>query len=87
VPVGALARIDDRHIHLTSGVFSLAAHPPVRATQVGTDPIDVGQRAADELVALGAAKILAEFDREVRGSGPFILDAPASAMPDLPGGH
>jgi len=74
VPVGALAQVDGEGIHLTSGVFSLAANPPVRAKQFGTDPFEVGKRAADELVRRGAAAILAEFDRVSRESGPFGAD-------------
>jgi hydroxymethylbilane synthase len=63
VPVGGLAHVDDRGIHLTAGAFSLAANPPVRTRQVGADPNDVGKRAADELMARGADAILAEFQK------------------------
>jgi hydroxymethylbilane synthase len=65
VPVGGMAHIDRGDIHLTSGAFSLASHPPVRASVVGKDPGDLGKRAADALIAAGAAAILDEF----RGSG------------------
>lgn len=65
VPVGAVARIDAGSIHLVAGVFSLESHPPVRVTLSGSDPRDVGQRAAAELVAQGAGAILEEFQRQV----------------------
>ena len=71
-------------IHLTSGAFSLAANPAVRGRQVGADPIEVGQRAADDLVSRGAGAILAEFDRLSRGRDIF-----ADALPcdGFTGGH
>lgn len=72
VPVGALAHIDGAEIDLTSGAFSLAANPPVRARRVGTDPIEVGKRAADDLISRGAAAILAEF-REPLPTAPRAL--------------
>lgn len=75
VPVGALAQIDGDSIHLTSGAFSLAANPPVRGNQVGTDPFEVGKRAADELVTRGAGAILAEFEKHVRDVPAFVGDA------------
>jgi hydroxymethylbilane synthase len=68
VPVGALARVDHAGIHLTSGAFSLAANPPVRGRQVGADPIEVGKRAADDLVSRGAGAILAEFHKQFQPS-------------------
>ena len=79
VPVGALAHVDEVGIHLISGAFSLAANPPVRARQVGEDPIDVGKRAADDLVSRGAAAILAEFDRMSRASEPSVAGNPPIA--------
>jgi hydroxymethylbilane synthase len=63
VPVGGLAHVDEGRIHLTAGAFSLAANPAVRASQVGPDPIEVGKRAADDLMAGGADAILAEFQK------------------------
>jgi hydroxymethylbilane synthase len=68
VPVGALAQIDRDGIQLTSGAFSLAANPAVRGKVFGFDPIEVGKRAADDLVARGAGPILAEFEKHVRES-------------------
>jgi hydroxymethylbilane synthase len=76
VPVGALAYVDDVSIHLTSGAFSLAANPAVRAKQVGTDPIEVGKRAAGDLVARGAGAILEEFHKQVQQSPSFAGEAP-----------
>ena len=68
VPVGGLAQIDGTAIHLTSGAFSLAANPPVRSTQAGVDPLEVGKRAAHDLVTRGADAILAEFHKHLRQS-------------------
>lgn len=87
VPVGALAHVDGEGIHLTSGAFSLAANPAVRATQFGTDPFEVGKRAADELVTRGAGAILAEFDRLNRGSGPFWAGHLPPVVTDFSRGH
>jgi hydroxymethylbilane synthase len=75
VPVGALARVSDAVIHLISGAFSLSANPPVRAQHVGIDPIEVGKRSADDLVAHGAAAILAEFHKQVPSSPTFAGEA------------
>lgn len=76
VPVGALAQVDDAGIHLTSGAFSLAANPAVRTKQVGSDPREVGKRAADDLVARGAGAILAEFEKHVQQSPSYAGDTP-----------
>jgi hydroxymethylbilane synthase len=75
VPVGALAHVDAADIHLASGAFSLAANPAVRAKQVGRDPIEVGKRAADDLVSRGANAILAEFHKQAQ-SPNFAAEAP-----------
>lgn len=83
VPVGGLALVDGEGIHLTSGAFSLAANPPVRAMQSGIDPLEVGKRAADELVSRGADAILAEF----RGSGPLSADPLLPVGTDSLRGH
>ena len=76
VPVGALAYVDDGGIHLTSGAFSLAANPPVRAMQSGIDPFEVGKRAAHDLVARGAGAILAEFRKSAQQSPSLAGGAP-----------
>lgn len=75
VPVGAFAQVDDGGIHLTGGAFSLAANPAVRAQQIGTDPVEVGQRAADDLVSRGAGAILAEFQRQFQHSHTLAGEA------------
>jgi hydroxymethylbilane synthase len=68
VPVGGLAVATDAEIQLEAGAFSLGTNPPVRARAVGGYPEEVGKRAAHDLMARGAAAILAEF----RGSGEFL---------------
>jgi porphobilinogen deaminase len=75
VPVGGLARVDAEGIHLTSGAFSLSSHPPVRSKRIGTDPQQVGKRAAEELMARGAAAILAEFHKAAGDSPAFAGEA------------
>jgi hydroxymethylbilane synthase len=87
VPIGALALVDRGNIHLTSGAFSLAANPAVRGSQVGADPIEVGQRAADDLVSRGAAAILAEFDRLTSGAELFVTNALTPVVTDSTRGH
>ncbi len=74
VPVGAMARIDHHDIHLTGGAFSLAAHPPVRATLVGKDPFELGKRGAEALMSAGAGAILAEF----QGVGTLFRTSPTA---------
>jgi hydroxymethylbilane synthase len=68
VPVGAAATVDAAGIHLTGAVFSLQSLPPARTKQVGSQPEDVGKRAAAELIARGAGAILEEFQKHVEGS-------------------
>jgi hydroxymethylbilane synthase len=68
VPVGGLAHVTDAGVDLTAGAFSLAANPPVRARQIGSDPIEVGKRAAHDLITRGADLILAEFHKHVQAS-------------------
>lgn len=68
VPVGGVARVDASGIQLTAAAFSLQALPPARAKQIGSDPLDVGKRAAAELIARGAGPILEEFQKHVEPS-------------------
>ena len=68
VPVGALARVDDEGVHLTGAAFSLASLAPIRVQRSGRNPEEVGRRAADDLMALGAGAILAEFQNDVEPS-------------------
>lgn len=71
VPVGGLAHIDAVGIHLTAGAFSLSSHSAVRSKRIGTDPQQVGKRAAEELMARGAGAILAEFQKQAGSSSAF----------------
>jgi hydroxymethylbilane synthase len=68
VPVGGLAYVDAIGIHLTSAAFSLQSPRAARSSQTGSIPDEVGKRAAAELIANGAAAILAEFHRHVEQS-------------------
>jgi hydroxymethylbilane synthase len=60
VPVGAVATIEADVIHLDGGVFSQTSLRAVRVKLAGTDPQEVGKRAAAALIDRGAAAILAE---------------------------
>jgi hydroxymethylbilane synthase len=80
VPVGGLAIASDAGIHLTAGVFSLDDNPPVRTTETGAYPEEVGQRAAHDLMARGADAILAEFSASFRGAGLPEGDRPQFSL-------
>jgi len=62
VPVGGVAVADGSDIRLIAGAFSLRGLPAAHARQSGSDPLEVGRRAAAELMSNGAAPILEEFD-------------------------
>lgn len=65
VPVGGVAVSDGSGIHLTASAFSLRDLPAARSRQSGSDPLEVGRRAAHELMQHGAGAILAEFQKHV----------------------
>jgi hydroxymethylbilane synthase len=65
VPVGGVATVDGSGIHLTAAAFSLQSLPPARAEQVGSEPEEVGKRAAAELIACGAGPILEGFQKQI----------------------
>jgi len=65
VPVGALARVEGAGVHLAGAAFSLASPAAVRVQRSGTDPLELGRRAAADLMALGAGAILEEFQKHV----------------------
>lgn len=60
VPVGAISMLVGDVIHLDGGVFSQLSQRAVRVKLAGSDPVDVGTRAATALIDRGAAAILAE---------------------------
>ena len=68
VPVGAAAWIEDSQIHLLAGVFDLRGERTVRVADSGDEPVALGERAAQRLLAKGAATILAEFGRTAAAS-------------------
>lgn len=63
VPVGAAAWIDESRIHLLAGVFDLRGERTVRVSETGDEPVALGERAAQLLLARGAAAILSAFGR------------------------
>jgi porphobilinogen deaminase len=68
VPVGAAAWIEDSQVHLLAGVFDLRGERTVRVADSGDEPVALGERAAQRLLAKGAATILAEFGRTAAAS-------------------
>lgn len=76
VPVGGIATVNGSDVHLRSAAFSLQSLPPVRSTQIGSNPEEVGKRAAAELIAGGADAILAEFQKSIE---PFDSNANGEA--------
>jgi hydroxymethylbilane synthase len=68
VPVGAAAWIEAAQIHLLAGVFDLRGERTVRVADRGDEPVALGERAAQLLLAGGAAAILAEFGRTAAAS-------------------
>jgi hydroxymethylbilane synthase len=75
VPVGGLATVSAGAIRLTSAAFSLQSLAAARSTQVGSNPEEVGKRAAEELIARGAASILVEFQKYIEQS-PMVAGEP-----------
>jgi hydroxymethylbilane synthase len=67
VPVGGVATVHASVIRLTAAAFSMQSLPPARARQVGSQPQEVGKRAAAELMARGAGPILEEFHKQLVG--------------------
>ncbi len=61
VPIGALGKVQSAKIYLEGLVASLDGKKLLRATAYGLKPEDVGQDVANQLLAQGAAEILAEI--------------------------
>ncbi|WP_088226723.1 hydroxymethylbilane synthase [Desulfosporosinus sp. FKB] len=61
VPIGALGQIKAGEIHLKAMVSSLDGNRLLKVQGKGIDPEKVGVEAADQLLSLGAAEILAEI--------------------------
>ncbi len=61
VPIGALGRVQGDEIYLEGLVASLNGERVLRGTAHGFEPEDVGLEVANQLLAQGAAEILAEI--------------------------
>jgi len=72
VPVGAVATRDGAELVLRAGVFGFSPVRAIRIQSRGTDPIALGESAARELLARGAADILESFDKTARIETPAM---------------
>lgn len=59
LPVAGYAVIQEQNVHLTGLVAHSAGKPVIKATEIGTDPVQVGKLLAQKLMELGAKEILA----------------------------
>ncbi|MBC3179609.1 hydroxymethylbilane synthase [Corynebacterium lujinxingii] len=57
-PVAAMSRVNDGAIELRAGVFALDGSRQIVEDVTGTDPEDVGRRAAEALLERGAAELM-----------------------------
>ena len=57
-PVAAMSRVNDGAIELRAGVFALDGARQIVEDVTGTDPEDVGRRAAEALLERGAAELM-----------------------------
>ena len=57
-PVAAMSRVNDGAIDLRAGVFALDGSRQIVEDITGTDPEDVGRRAAEALLERGAAELM-----------------------------
>jgi hydroxymethylbilane synthase len=69
IPLGAWARVEGENLVLDACIASLGGQDYIRTQVVGPqgDPDGVGRRAADELLAAGAGRILKLAGRHVAG--------------------
>jgi hydroxymethylbilane synthase len=65
VPIGANARWKDGHLHLEAVVASPDGSVVLRESVDGTDRAQVGEKAAERLLARGGAAILDQVSRKV----------------------
>lgn len=57
-PVAAFASVRGGEVELTAGAFAVDGSAQLTETARGTDPVEVGRRAAEALLARGAADIM-----------------------------
>jgi hydroxymethylbilane synthase len=65
VPVYGHAHIEKDVVNLTGGVLSLDGQQKIEFTLVGKNPIELGQKLADQLIGAGASELLKEIRRQI----------------------
>ena len=72
VPVGAHARACGARVELEAGVFDPADGGAIRARDWGSEPLELGRRVSERLLALGADRVLAAIDRTAGLAAPRV---------------
>ena len=65
VPVYGHAHIEKDVVNLTGGVLSLDGQQKIEFSLVGKNPIELGQKLADQLIGAGASELLKEIRRQI----------------------
>jgi len=65
VPVYGHAHIEKDVVNLTGGVLSLDGQQKIEFSLAGKNPIELGQKLADQLIAAGASELLKEIRRQI----------------------
>jgi hydroxymethylbilane synthase len=65
VPVYGYAHIEKDVVNLTGGVLSLDGQQKIEFSLVGKNPIELGQKLADQLIEAGASDLLKEIRRQI----------------------
>jgi len=65
VPVYGHAQIKKDVVNLTGGVLSLDGQQKIEFSLAGKNPIELGQKLADELIVAGASELLIEIRKQI----------------------
>jgi hydroxymethylbilane synthase len=65
VPVYGHAQIKKDVVNLTGGVLSLDGQQKIEFSLAGKNPIELGQKLADELIVAGASELLTEIRKQI----------------------
>jgi hydroxymethylbilane synthase len=65
VPVYGHAQIEKDIVNLTGGVLSLDGQQKIEFSLFGKNPIELGQKLADQLIGAGASELLKEIRRQI----------------------
>ena len=63
--IRALSAIEKDVVNLTGGVLSLDGQQKIEFSLAGKNPIELGQKLADQLIAAGASELLKEIRRQI----------------------